>query len=939
MQASANTFSDPYEEPGTGTDGYTTNGSFPTNNLEVHSVTYYDDYDFDRNGAADYNYAWTEASASHFAKNEPTDLVRGMVTGVKVKILDKDSDMPDWLWTVTFYDSYGRELQTQADNHLGGGDTTDYAYNFAGELLHSRHKHWGHVPSATSFGHYERRLTTWKHFTYDHRGRLLRTTVSIEDPDDPIYNNAQEILSEQRYDPLGQLTQKNLHNDGDGSHWQEVDYLYNIRGWLTHINELPSSETSTPSYLADDLFSLRLYYNETDRPYSYSNQSPQYNGNISGAYWWSETPNMQNTQQDPEPRVKGFDYEYDGLNRLIASDYSYLDAFSSSYSYDLNGNILSLTRYTAHPTQSDQRVLIDDLSYSYENSDNSNRLESVSDASNFSSFGVSHFEDGSNSGADYDYDSNGNLTLDQNQEISSIEYNHFNKPTAIHFTNGKELHYYYSADGTKLRQVQLDAGGCARKQTDYVGGLVYEDPDGIGTGVSCTGGGGGMQALDSTHWQHYQARELGKLLTPQPHQPSPWEKSFTSPVGQALSQRIQRQIEILTTNDPLTLAYAIHEEGRMRRAGDEMIFEYYLKDHLGNTRVMFGDSDGDGVAETLQEDHYYPFGLKMADGGIQPSQATVHLYNGKELQDELGLGWYDYGARMYSPTIGRWNGVDALAGKYASLTPFAYVLNSPLRFIDPNGMEISGQRNPSSRPQNEKVSPPDIYLDELSGDVLGEDGAPTDRVRLISRETFNDIKTANNGATTSTQATNDLQNNSRRVEVDYRGIYSQIWLMHMKTSNLHHEHSTLLILDLDLARIYATPGPIGSLDKTPLPSPLYTSRNFLNPDPRMGQLRLLAQIHGHPNNLISREYHPGVSNKDVEAAVKQNLPIYALKSWSGYVLGDYGETDVYRANHRSMGENIPGGIKNQFNPTPVGKIGAYFTIYSFDIVLDALRTY
>ncbi len=40
--------------------------------------------------------------------------------------------------------------------------------------------------------------------------------------------------------------------------------------------------------------------------------------------------------------------------------------------------------------------------------------------------------------------------------------------------------------------------------------------------------------------------------------------------------------------------YAMHEESRMLSTG------------LGNTRVMFGDNDGDGVAETLQEDHYYP---------------------------------------------------------------------------------------------------------------------------------------------------------------------------------------------------------------------------------------------------------------------------------------------------------------------------------------------
>ncbi len=111
---------------------------------------------------------------------------------------------------------------------------------------------------------------------------------------------------------------------------------------------------------------------------------------------------------------------------------------------------------------------------------------------------------------------------------------------------------------------------------------------------------------------------------------------------------------------------------------------------------MFGDSDADGQPEVLQEDHYYPFGLKMADGGLQPSQANVFLYNGKELQNELGLGWYDYGARMLNPTIGRWNGVDALAENSISHTPFCYVVNNPLIFIDPDGndtIRIDDQQN------------------------------------------------------------------------------------------------------------------------------------------------------------------------------------------------------------------------------------------------------
>lgn len=137
-----------------------------------------------------------------------------------------------------------------------------------------------------------------------------------------------------------------------------------------------------------------------------------------------------------------------------------------------------------------------------------------------------------------------------------------------------------------------------------------------------------------------------------------------------------------------------HEEGRLvPKTGGGYQLEYTLKDHLGNARITFADINVNGsinaASEILQEETYYPFGLQQS--GLNTSITGVenkYQYNGKEFNDELGLNMYDYGARWYMADLGRWGVNDPLAEKYLSMSPYNYVANNPIRFIDPDGKEV-----------------------------------------------------------------------------------------------------------------------------------------------------------------------------------------------------------------------------------------------------------
>jgi len=90
----------------------------------------------------------------------------------------------------------------------------------------------------------------------------------------------------------------------------------------------------------------------------------------------------------------------------------------------------------------------------------------------------------------------------------------------------------------------------------------------------------------------------------------------------------------------------------------------------------------------IQAEEYYPFGLTFNSYSRENQLGNDYLYNGKEEQDELGLAWLDYGARMYMSETRRWAAVDKHTESYFSVSPYLAFANNPTLITDPTGKDI-----------------------------------------------------------------------------------------------------------------------------------------------------------------------------------------------------------------------------------------------------------
>lgn len=431
------------------------------------------------------------------------------------------------------------------------------------------------------------------------------------------------------YDHAGRLL-KVEHRINGGDARVSADNEYDELGRLT-INKANGTDALATAYG----YNLRSWLTKVTNPafeeelrYNESDGTakPIYGGNISAMEW--------KAGHDDRSRLYGF--TYDGLGRLAAATYGEKDAsgkktgkgggsYDTRYTYDQMGNILSLHRQGLHDDGAYDEI--DNLKYTYDG----NQVVRVEDSAIDPVYkDCLTFVDGSEDETEYEYDENGNLTKDLNRGICVIEYNCLNLPSGVDFTDGSRITYTYDGGGRKLR-------------TDYyINPLTASVPQlAGGTGTA------GAEALVHT-WTDYCVNKVYE-------------------------------------NDTLRMSLFdggyVSYDAKADASSPSPSYHYYVKDHLGNNRVVLSEN---GAIE--QVNHYYPFGGLMGESENLASSQR-YKYNGKELDRTHGLDWYDYGARMYDPTLARWMVPDLLAEKYYSVSPYAYCHDNPINATDPDGRD------------------------------------------------------------------------------------------------------------------------------------------------------------------------------------------------------------------------------------------------------------
>jgi len=723
-----------------------TNSSFPNTTAQttVYKEIYYDNYSFDDAGLFPF------IQEAYISEN--TEKVKGFMTGSKSRIIN--SSPVEWLHTVYYYDEYGRNIQSLSQNHLEGWDRYSKLIEFDGQVMSTIHTHMifegdqikEETTTQTRSYEYDHagRLLTIHHSindaepvqivanVYNELGQLIEKNMH-SNPDEGYLQSV-----DYKYNIRGRLKRINSPNLGNNNNlidleevlladekvagmqldtitFKVADYKDGLFSTLTL--EIEDSKSLKIAKIADpddiryfdigDRQSVEIFDNTMDvelfqklhtklgQQYVFNMGELEFNENFDRQSMLDGITNkiIEQLGISGEKDIKLIEAIYMQISNyfkgrieivyfnednddLFGMELYYSEGFS-----ELDGDIMYDGKITGMRWQTTVNPGIKAYGYQY---DEQHRLKQAKYGEYYNYSWDKENKFGLNINT---YDLNGNIKELERYGLVGSE-------------NGQDIYGLMDDLNYNYNGNQLD------ELNDNITGLTFESNDFRDNGSNQAGeydydANGNLIKDDNKGITNISYNHINLPVIIEFGTTKKIEYLYTAE-GAKLQMKIIDGTNVVTMDYAAGFVYVneevdyvLTEEGRLTPSTGEnpFVYEYFLKDHLGNVRVSFSDYNGDGVGEILQENHYYPFGLTF--GGldyISPiSSENLLQYNGKENQEGHNLAWVDYGFRMYDPQIGRWHVSDALASMYKSTSPYAYVRNDPISRIDFMGLnDIEG---------------------------------------------------------------------------------------------------------------------------------------------------------------------------------------------------------------------------------------------------------
>ncbi|PZR23863.1 MAG: hypothetical protein DI535_23135 [Citrobacter freundii] len=494
---------------------------------ELWSETHYDDYNGLPSGlTGTFDNTWSGQFYTNYNQSplyaQPLTPTTA-VLGMVTWSRVRQINTSSFVYKVMIYDDKGRVIQLKSRNVTGGDDILTTQYSWSGLPLIT-------VKRLRKSGTNAKTIVLVTKMTYDDLSRLvaIEKKVGHSDINGGAIPSVFKKIVENRYDALGQLSVKKLDPDfNSGAGLETLTYDYNVRGWLLGANRSYLKDTaSTTNYFGFDLGYDKTALTISNTSASYV--SAQFNGNIAGMLWKS-------TGDD---QTRKYDFTYDGANRLLSAEFNQftqlqfnktagIDFTLSGMSYDANGNILTMNQ---RGLKNGSSQAIDSLLYTYLSQ--SNKLKNVLDRVNDTASKLGDFKS-----SKYQMDELGGT-----KTSSTTDYT-YNANGSLTMDMNRGLRSITGSDGIQYNFLGLPTKIHVRQNSSTIKGYV----------------------------EYYYTADGTKV------------RKFVSEPGVDTIGTIYMD-EAIFVDD--SLSFLAMEEGRIRKVGNDFVYDYFVKDHLGNVRMV-----------------------------------------------------------------------------------------------------------------------------------------------------------------------------------------------------------------------------------------------------------------------------------------------------------------------------------------------------------------